>query len=193
MRPLNQKGGRSQRFGAVYENRFGDLDKVGGTFSFTYYGQLMTRDFQVSSSYNSANMVTCFSEAACRAAGLPAGYNLAVPYYATNYNGWAEVENPVRSINNAFEPKVNLIVNTGKIKQTFIMGLRFMTTTFLQRQYLNTNECATKTSGEGAGFLCEGANVMSGWKPHIKHGVYRNWNNWRNNYTAVYLSDRIEA
>ncbi|EHI43255.1 LOW QUALITY PROTEIN: iron(III) dicitrate transporter, partial [Rhodococcus opacus PD630] len=21
----------------------------------------------------------------------------------------------------------------------------------------------------------------------------RNWNNWRNNYTAVYLSDRIEA
>ncbi|MGL2672353.1 TonB-dependent receptor family protein [Helicobacter pylori] len=193
LRPLNQKGGRSQRFGAVYENRFGDLDRVGGTFSFTYYGQLMTRDFQVSSSYNSANMVTCFSEAACRAAGLPAGYNLAVPYYATNYNGWAEVENPVRSINNAFEPKVNLIVNTGKVKQTFIMGLRFMTTTFLQRQYLNTNECATKTSGEGAGFLCEGANVMSGWKPHIKHGVYRNWNNWRNNYTAVYLSDRIEA
>ncbi|GAA7953061.1 hypothetical protein COL5_04450 [Helicobacter pylori] len=46
----------------------------------------------MSSSYNSANMVTCFSEAACRAAGLPAGYNLAVPYYATNYNGWAEVE-----------------------------------------------------------------------------------------------------
>ncbi|BCZ19295.1 Iron(III) dicitrate transport protein FecA [Helicobacter sp. NHP19-012] len=192
MRPLNSKGGRSQRFGIVYENRFGDLEKIGGTFSFTYYGQFMTRDFQVSSSYNSANMVTCFSAASCAAQGL-SGYNLAVPYYATNYNGWGEVENPVRSINNAFEPKVNLVVNTGKVKQTFIMGLRYMTTTFLQRQYMNTNECATKTSGEGAGFLCEGANVMSGWQPHIKHGLYKNWNNWRNDYTAVYLSDRIET
>ncbi|WP_053940731.1 TonB-dependent receptor family protein [Helicobacter ailurogastricus] len=191
-RPFNAKGGRSQRFGIVYENRFGDLEKVGGTFSFTYYGQFMTRDFQVSSSYNSANTITCFSAASCAAQGL-SGYNLAVPYTMTNYNGWAEVENPVRSINNAFEPKVNLVVNTGKIKQTFITGLRFMTTTFLQRQYMNTNECATKTSGEGAGFLCAGANDMTGWQPHIKHGLYKNWNNWRNNYTAVYLSDRIET
>ncbi len=191
-RPFNAKGGRSQRFGIVYENHFGDLDKIGGTFSFTYYGQFMTRDFQVSSSYNSANMVECFSAASCAAQGL-AGYNLAMPYYATNYNGWAEVENPVRSINNAFEPKVNLVVKSGKIKQTFIMGLRFMTTTFLQRQYMNTNECATQTSGEGKGFLCAGANVMSGWQPHIKHGLYRNWNDWHNNYTAIYLSDRIET
>ncbi|WP_163564247.1 TonB-dependent receptor family protein [Helicobacter suis] len=191
-RPFNAKGGRSQRFGIVYENHFGDLDKIGGTFSFTYYGQFMTRDFQVSSSYNSANMVECFSAASCAAQGL-AGYNLAMPYYATNYNGWAEVENPVRSINNAFEPKVNLVVKSGKIKQTFIMGLRFMTTTFLQRQYMNTNECATQTSGEGKDFLCAGANVMSGWQPHIKHGLYRNWNDWRNNYTAIYLSDRIET
>ncbi|WP_163498641.1 TonB-dependent receptor family protein [Helicobacter suis] len=191
-RPFNAKGGRSQRFGIVYENHFGDLDKIGGTFSFTYYGQFMTRDFQVSSSYNSANMVECFNAASCAAQGL-AGYNLAMPYYATNYNGWAEVENPVRSINNAFEPKINLVVKSGKIKQTFIMGLRFMTTTFLQRQYMNTNECATQTSGEGAGFLCAGANVMSGWQPHIKHGLYHNWNDWRNNYTAIYLSDRIET
>ncbi|WP_163565868.1 TonB-dependent receptor family protein [Helicobacter suis] len=191
-RPFNAKGGRSQRFGIVYENHFGDLDKIGGTFSFTYYGQFMTRDFQVSSSYNSANMVECFSAASCAAQGL-AGYNLAMPYYATNYNGWAEVENPVRSINNAFEPKVNLVVKSGKIKQTFIMGLRFMTTTFLQRQYMNTNECATQTSGEGKDFLCAGANVMSGWQPHIKHGLYRNWNDWHNNYTAIYLSDRIET
>ncbi|BCD45298.1 Iron(III) dicitrate transport protein FecA [Helicobacter suis] len=191
-RPFNAKGGRSQRFGIVYENHFGDLDKIGGTFSFTYYGQFMTRDFQVSSSYNSANMVECFSTESCTAQGL-AGYNLAMPYYATNYHGWAEVENPVRSINNAFEPKVNLVVKSGKIKQTFIMGLRFMTTTFLQRQYMNTNECATQTSGEGKGFLCAGANVMSGWQPHIKHGLYHNWNDWRNNYTAIYLSDRIET
>ncbi|WP_347709327.1 TonB-dependent receptor family protein [Helicobacter gastrocanis] len=191
-RPYNSKGGRSQRFGIVYENRFGDLERVGGTFSFTYYGQFMTRDFQVSSSYNSANMVTCYSAASCAAQGL-SGYNLAVPYYATNYNGWGEVENPVRSINNAFEPKVNLVVNTGKVKQTFITGLRFMTTTFLQRQYMNTNDCPTIKSGEGAGFLCDGANVMSGWEPHIKHGLYKNWNDWRNNYTAVYLSDRIET
>ncbi len=192
LRPFNAKGGRSQRFGIVYENRFGDLDKVGGTFSFTYYGQLMTRDFQVSSSYNSANMVTCYDATSCAAQGLP-GYTAAVPYYATNYAGWTEVENPVRSINNAFEPKVNLVVNTGKVKQTFIVGLRFMTTTFLQRQYFNTNDCATKTTGVGAGVLCEGANVMSGWHPHIKGGLYHNWNNWRNNYTAVYLSDRIET
>ncbi|GMB89333.1 Iron(III) dicitrate transport protein FecA [Helicobacter ailurogastricus] len=191
-RPFNAKGGRSQRFGIVYENRFGDLEKVGGTFSFTYYGQFMTRDFQVSSSYNSANTITCFSAASCAAQGL-SGYNLAVPYTMTNYNGWAEVENPVRSINNAFEPKVNLVVNTGKIKQTFITGLRFMTTTFLQRQYMNTNVCNTKTSGEGAGVLCEGGNVMTGWQPHIKRGLYWNWNNWHNNYTAVYLSDRIET
>ncbi|WP_120952130.1 TonB-dependent receptor family protein [Helicobacter sp. L8] len=192
LRPFNAKGGRSQRFGIVYENRFGDLEKVGGTFTFTYYGQFMTRDFQVSSSYNSANMVTCYTSATCAAAGLP-GYSAAVPYYATNYAGWTEIENPVRSINNAFEPKVTFVVNTGKVKQTFITGLRFMTTAFLQRQYFNINECATKTSGVGAGVLCEGANVMSGWKPHIKHGKYHNWNNWRNNYTAVYLSDRIET
>ncbi|GLH57718.1 Iron(III) dicitrate transport protein FecA [Helicobacter ailurogastricus] len=191
-RPFNAKGGRSQRFGIVYENRFGDLEKVGGTFSFTYYGQFMTRDFQVSSSYNSANTITCFSAASCAAQGL-SGYNLAVPYTMTNYNGWAEVENPVRSINNAFEPKVNLVVNTGKVKQTFIAGLRFMTTAFLQRQYMNTNVCNTKTSGEGAGVLCEGGNVMTGWQPHIKRGLYWNWNNWHNNYTAVYLSDRIET
>ncbi|WP_104639030.1 TonB-dependent receptor family protein [Helicobacter bizzozeronii] len=194
LRPFNAKGGRSQRFGIVYENRFGDLDKVGGTFTFTYYGQFMTRDFQVSSSYNSANMVTCYTEASCVAQGLPSGYNLAVPYTFTNYNGYAEIENPVRSINNAFEPKVNLVVNTGKVKQTFIVGLRFMTTTFLQRQYMNTNICPTETQHGVSGFFCKnGQNVMSGWQPHKKHGFYWNWADWRNNYTAVYLSDRIET
>lgn len=48
-------------------------------------------------------------------------------------------------------------------------------------------------SGDGVGFLCEGVNVMSGWKFYIKYGVYRNWNNWCNNYIVVYLSDCIEV
>ncbi|MFC3847757.1 TonB-dependent receptor family protein [Helicobacter baculiformis] len=204
-RPFNAKGGRAQRFGMVYENHFGDLDKVGGTFSFTYYGQFMTRDFQVSSSYNSASTYACGS-GVLLPNGQPAPstcptlngqkYTLMQPYYASNYNGYIEIENPVRAINNAFEPKVSLVVNTGNVKQTFIMGLRFMTTTFLQRQYFNTNNCITSTNGNNkyeAGHTCVGPTAMSGWQPHIKHGVYKNWNDWRNNYTAVYLSDRIET
>lgn len=70
----------------------------------------------MSFSYNSVNMVICFSEVVCRVVGFLVGYNLVVFYYVINYNGWVEVENFVCFINNVFEFKVNLIVNIGKVK-----------------------------------------------------------------------------
>lgn len=69
---------------------------------------------------------------------------------------------------NAFEPKLNLVVNTGKVKQTFNMGMRFLTEDLYRRSTTRKNP-----SVPGNGFDA-GTSV----------------NNF-NNYTAVYVSDEI--
>ncbi|GAA8390965.1 hypothetical protein HpBT223_07110 [Helicobacter pylori] len=69
---------------------------------------------------------------------------------------------------NAFEPKLNLVVNTGKVKQTFNMGMRFLTEDLYRRSTTRKNP-----SVPGNGFDA-GTSV----------------NNF-NNYTAAYVSDEI--
>ncbi len=71
---------------------------------------------------------------------------------------------------NAFEPKLNLIVNTGKVKQTFNMGMWFLTEDLYRRSTTRKNPSVPNS---GSGFDA-GTSL----------------NNF-NNYTAVYVSDEI--
>ncbi|WP_418904627.1 TonB-dependent receptor family protein [Helicobacter cetorum] len=186
-RPYNKKSGRAKRFGIVYTNRFGDIDKVGGIFTFTYYTQDMTRNFQIDSNYNSSNTHLCLEGVAC-----PFGGNM-YPYTSNTYNGFTLDQNPRRVVFNAFEPKLNLVVNTGKIKQTFIMGMRYFTTDMYAKNFRNTLSCNNENASwcDNGGVnpqVYEGsAPGMSGWYDKKNH--YRRWNN---DYVAAYISDKIE-
>ncbi|GAA8470950.1 hypothetical protein KKKH26_07220 [Helicobacter pylori] len=91
-------------------------------------------------------------------------------YSDTNSPCWQFFDNIRRFVVNAFEPKLNLVVNTGKVKQTFNMGMRFLTEDLYRRSTTRKNP---STPNNGSGFDA-GTSI----------------NNF-NNYTAVYVSDEI--
>lgn len=81
---------------------------------------------------------------------------------------------------NAFEPNLNLVVNTNKVKQTFNVGMRFMTMDMYFRLDQST---------------CEKADIFNGvcrMPPFVLSKKPSNNQNLFNNYTAVWLSDKIE-
>ncbi|RVZ08758.1 hypothetical protein EC518_15655, partial [Helicobacter pylori] len=62
---------------------------------------------------------------------------------------WQFFDNIRRFVVNAFEPKLNLIVNTGKVKQTFNMGMRFLTEDLYRRSTTRKNP---SMPNNGSGF-----------------------------------------
>ncbi|WP_199769509.1 TonB-dependent receptor family protein [Helicobacter cetorum] len=172
-RPDNQDGGRAKRFGVVYQNYFGDLDKIGGDFNFTYYTHDMSRDFGFSNQYKSVYMKSQNQVLPFKGIGTtPNNTNNpncgAYSYSDTNSPCWEYYDNIRRFVVNAFEPKLNLVVNTNKVKQTFKVGMRFMTEDLYRRS------TTRKNPSEPSGGFDKGNSV----------------NNF-NNYTSVYLSDEI--
>lgn len=163
-RPNNNKSGRAKRWGAVYQNFFGDTDKIGGDFTFSYYGHDMSRDFQFDSNFLNVNT----------------NPKLGPVYTDQNYPGFFIFDHLRRYIMNAFEPNLNLVVNTNKVKQTFNVGMRFMTMDMYFRLDQST---------------CEKADIFNGvchMPPFVLSKKPSNNQNLFNNYTAVWLSDKIE-
>ncbi|GAA7649147.1 hypothetical protein MMM6_05710 [Helicobacter pylori] len=173
-RPDNQDGGRAKRFGIVYQNYFGDPDrKVGGDFKFTYFTHDMSRDFGFSNQYQSVYMSSQNKILPFKGKGEISATNPNCGLYSysdTNSPCWQFFDNIRRFVVNAFEPKLNLIVNTGKVKQTFNMGMRFLTEDLYRRSTTRKNPSAPNS---GSGFDA-GTSL-----------------NNSNNYTAVYVSDEI--
>ncbi len=171
-RPDNQDGGRAKRFGIVYQNYFGDPDrKVGGDFKFTYFTHDMSRDFGFSNQYQSVYMSSQNKILPFKGKGEISAKNPNCGLYSysdTNSPCWQFFDNIRRFVVNAFEPKLNLVVNTGKVKQTFNMGMRFLTEDLYRRSTTRKNPGVP-----GNGFDA-GTSV----------------NNF-NNYTAAYASDEI--
>ncbi|GAA8261998.1 hypothetical protein HpBT159_05490 [Helicobacter pylori] len=171
-RPDNQDGGRAKRFGIVYQNYFGDPDSgVGGDFKFTYFTHDMSRDFGFSNQYQSVYMSSQNKILPFKGKGEISAKNPNCGLYSysdTNSPCWQFFDQFRRFVVNAFEPKLNLIVNTGKVKQTFNMGMRFLTEDLYRRSTTRKNP-----SVPGNGFDA-GTSV----------------NNF-NNYTAAYVSDEI--
>ncbi len=170
----NQDGGRAKRFGIVYQNYFGDPDrKVGGDFKFTYFTHDMSRDFGFSNQYQSVYMSSQNKILPFKGKGEISATNPNCGLYSysdTNSPCWQFFDNIRRFVVNAFEPKLNLVVNTGKVKQTFNMGMRFLTEDFYRRSTTRKNP---SVPNNGSGFDA-GTSL----------------NNF-NNYTAVYASDEI--
>ncbi len=163
-RPNNNKSGRAKRWGAVYQNFFGDTDKIGGDFTFSYYGHDMSRDFQFDSNFLNVNT----------------NPKLGPVYTDQNYAGFFIFDHLRRYIMNAFEPNLNLVVNTNKVKQTFNVGMRFMTMDMYFRLDQST---------------CEKTDIFNGvcrMPPFVLSKTPSNNQNLFNNYTAVWLSDKIE-
>ncbi len=163
-RPNNNKSGRAKRWGAVYQNFFGDTDKIGGDFTFSYYGHDMSRDFQFDSNFLNVNT----------------NPKLGPVYTDQNYVGFFIFDHLRRYIMNAFEPNLNLVVNTSKVKQTFNVGMRFMTMDMYFRLDQST---------------CEKTDIFNGvcrMPPFVLSKTPSNNQNLFNNYTAVWLSDKIE-
>lgn len=173
-RPDNQDGGRAKRFGIVYQNYFGDPDrKVGGDFKFTYFTHDMSRDFGFSNQYQSVYMSSQNKILPFKGKGKISATNPNCGLYSysdTNSPCWQFFDNIRRFVVNAFEPKLNLVVNTGKVKQTFNMGMRFLTEDLYRRSTTRKNP---SVPNNGSGFDA-GTSL----------------NNF-NNYTAVYASDEI--
>ncbi|GAA7179419.1 TonB-dependent receptor family protein [Helicobacter pylori] len=173
-RPDNQDGGRAKRFGIVYQNYFGDPDrKVGGDFKFTYFTHDMSRDFGFSNQYQSVYMSSQNKILPFKGKGEISAKNPNCGLYSysdTNSPCWQFFDNIRRFVVNAFEPKLNLVVNTGKVKQTFNMGMRFLTEDLYRRSTTRKNP---SMPNNGSGFDA-GTSV----------------NNF-NNYTAAYVSDEI--
>lgn len=171
-RPDNQDGGRAKRFGVVYQNYFGDPDSgVGGDFKFTYFTHDMSRDFGFSNQYQSVYMSSQNKILPFKGKGEISAKNPNCGLYSysdTNSPCWQFFDQFRRFVVNAFEPKLNLVVNTGKVKQTFNMGMRFLTEDLYRRSTTRKNP-----SVPGNGFDA-GTSV----------------NNF-NNYTAAYVSDEI--
>lgn len=131
--------GVAKRFGVTYSNYFGDTDKVGGTFTFTYFNHDMTRNFTVDDKY---------------------------PSIAVGYDKPTSVTDHVRRfVVNGVEPKVNMMINSGILKQNLIFGARFLTEDVYGHDY-------TRTYATGA---------VVDPKPYVLH----------NNYTALYASDEF--
>ncbi len=173
-RPDNQDGGRAKRFGIVYQNYFGDPDrKVGGDFKFTYFTHDMSRDFGFSNQYQSVYMSSQNKILPFKGKGKISATNPNCGLYSysdTNSPCWQFFDQIRRFVVNAFEPKLNLIVNTGKVRQTFNMGMRFLTEDLYRRSTTRKNP---SVPNNGSGFDA-GTSL----------------NNF-NNYTAVYVSDEI--
>ncbi len=173
-RPDNQDGGRAKRFGIVYQNYFGDPDSgVGGDFKFTYFTHDMSRDFGFSNQYQSVYMSSLNKILPFKGKGEISAKNPNCGLYSysdTNSPCWQFFDNIRRFVVNAFEPKLNLVVNTGKVKQTFNMGMRFLTEDLYRRSTTRKNP---SVPNNGSGFDA-GTSV----------------NNF-NNYTAAYVSDEI--
>ncbi len=173
-RPDNQDGGRAKRFGIVYQNYFGDPDSgVGGDFKFTYFTHDMSRDFGFSNQYQSVYMSSQNKILPFKGKGEISAKNPNCGLYSysdTNSPCWQFFDQFRRFVVNAFEPKLNLIVNTGKVKQTFNMGMRFLTEDLYRRSTTRKNP---SVPNNGSGFDA-GTSL----------------NNF-NNYTAVYASDEI--
>ncbi|GAA8356437.1 TonB-dependent receptor family protein [Helicobacter pylori] len=170
----NQDGGRAKRFGIVYQNYFGDPDSgVGGDFKFTYFTHDMSRDFGFSNQYQSVYMSSQNKILPFKGKGEISAKNPNCGLYSysdTSSPCWQFYDNIRRFVVNAFEPKLNLVVNTGKVKQTFNMGMRFLTEDLYRRSTTRKNPSAPNS---GSGFDA-GTSV----------------NNF-NNYTAAYVSDEI--
>ncbi|MGH1582113.1 TonB-dependent receptor family protein [Helicobacter pylori] len=163
-RPNNDKSGRAKRWGAVYQNFFGDTDRVGGDFTFSYYGHDMSRDFKFDSNYLNVNT----------------NPKLGPVYTDQNYPGFFIFDHLRRYVMNAFEPNLNLVVNTNKVKQTFNVGMRFMTMDMFIRSDQST---------------CEKSDIIDGvchMPPYVLSKKPSNNQEMFNNYTAVWLSDKIE-
>lgn len=71
----------------------------------------MSRDFKFDSNYLNVNT----------------NPKLGPVYTNQNYPGFFIFDHLRRYVMNAFEPNLNLVVNTNKVKQTFNVGMRFMT------------------------------------------------------------------
>ncbi|WP_104714119.1 TonB-dependent receptor family protein [Helicobacter cetorum] len=163
-RPNNTKGGSANRWGAVYHNFFGDTDKIGGNFTFSYYGHDMKRDFQFDSNYLNVNTNP-----------------LQGPVYTDqNYPGFFVFNHARRYVMNAFEPNLKLVVNTDKVKQTFNVGMRFMTMDMYFKVLKSTCEKEDITNG-----VCHMPPPSFKKSPGSNQEMF-------NNYTAVWLSDKIE-
>lgn len=131
--------GVAKRFGVTYSNYFGDVDKVGGTFTFTYFNHDMTRNFTTDEKYNT----------------IATGYDN--PAYVT--------DNVRRFVVNGVEPKFNMMINSGILKQNLIFGARFLTEDVYGHAYKHTYA----------------TGAVEDPKPYVLH----------NNYTALYLSDEF--
>ncbi|AFI04169.1 TonB-dependent receptor family protein [Helicobacter cetorum] len=160
-RPNNANSGRAKRWGVVYHNFFGDTDKIGGNFTFSYYGHDMARDIKMDSNYLNVND----------------GAFKGPIYTDQNYPGFSIWNYPRRYIMNAFEPNLNLVVNTDKIKQTFNVGMRFMT---MDMQFK-----ALQSSCNYSNKMCHMSPPSFLTSPNSNLEMF-------NNYTAVWLSDKIE-
>ncbi|PAF46291.1 hypothetical protein BKH46_08165 [Helicobacter sp. 12S02634-8] len=110
-RPNNQDDGVAKRFGVVYNNYFGDTDKVGGHFSFTYFTHDMTRNFTIDNNYNKTNYTTAATDV---------------------------TDNVRRFVVNGVEPKLNLAFGTQSVRQTLTLGGRFLTEDIYFHGYKDT-------------------------------------------------------
>lgn len=137
-RPNNSNDGVAKRFGVTYNNYFGDLDKIGGNFTFEYYMHDMTRNFTIDNNYNTINYSTAPTSVS---------------------------DNVRRFVVNGVEPKLSLNVNTGILKQTILLGGRFLTEDIYAHAYKTTYATGDITDPS----------------PSVNH----------NNYTALYISDSL--
>nr|SFZ72458.1 OMP519 [Helicobacter suis]SFZ72611.1 OMP1492 [Helicobacter suis] len=162
-RPNTNRGGRVMRWGAVYQTFFGDTSKIGGDFTLTYYGQDLSRDMQIDSNYLSVNEPSI---------------NPNLPVYTDqNYNGFFIANHIRRYVINGIEPNVNVVVNTGPVKQTFKVGMRFMTSNMWFK--------AMQSNCEWQNSTCSMSPFTLVTKPSQNLQM-------ANNYTAGYLSDKME-
>lgn len=111
-RPNNSDDGVAKRFGVVYTNYFGDVDKIGGNFTLTYFTHDMTRNFTIDSNYNKISL----------------GYDKGATWITDNIR---------RFVVNGIEPKLNLMIG-GSVKQNIILGGRFLTEDIYGHGYKKT-------------------------------------------------------
>ncbi|PAF53713.1 ligand-gated channel [Helicobacter sp. 13S00482-2] len=131
--------GVAKRFGVTYTNYFGDTDQIGGNFTFTYFNHDMTRNFTVNDRYNT----------------IATGYDKSS----------SATDNIRRFVVNGVEPKLNMSINSGVLKQNIIAGARFLTEDIYGHGYKTTYA----------------TGILEDPKPYVL----------RNNYTALYLSDEF--
>ncbi|WP_163498962.1 TonB-dependent receptor family protein [Helicobacter suis] len=162
-RPNNDRSGRAMRWGAVYQAFFGDPSKVGGDFTLTYYGHDISRDMQMDSNYLSVN---------------EPNINPNLPSYTDqNYAGFFISNHTRRYVINGVEPNLNLTIATKSMKQTIKLGMRFMTSN-LWFKTLQSN--------------CHFQDGTCTMLPYVLVRTPSQNLQMANNYTAGYLSDKME-